>query len=888
MLGTLPTSSASTPRGITGPSTSQSPYLTAERPNVHLVSLLTAGDTVAGATLADGQPWRFAGTPDGIGAYDNGDGTATVVVNHEFRADDGGPHDTGAPSGSFVDRLTISKASLAVVSAQELGQRVFSYDAVTGSFVEQPTVLSRLCSADLPAQSAWFDPTTGLGTTARIFLNGEENGPEGRALGWIVDGADAGSVYELPALGNFSIENLLASPNAGERTVVIGNEDATGGQLYVYAGTKQAEGSDIERAGLTNGQLYGVKADFLNEASSGQSLSGSFQLAPLGDVTDENGAQLQAQSDAGGVTGWLRPEDGAWDTVNPNRYYFATTNSITGPSRLWALDFYDAKHPEYGGQYRALLDGSEGQKMLDNITVAADGTLVLQEDVGNNPRAGKVWSFDPKTDQLTELARHDVSRFGDETTPPVAPFTQDEESSGVLDVTSLFGDGAGRQVFLLDTQAHYDFGEPGSADRQRIVEGGQLQLMYVDPPQTQVTADRLRVATFNASLNRPAQGGLVADLATPDDPQARTDAEIIQRVDPDILLVNEFDYAPDGVAASLFQQNYLGVSQNTLGLPSGPAFATEFPARFTAPSNTGVASGFDLNNDGQVVQTPGAPGYGDDSLGFGQFPGQYGIAVFSKPPILADQVRTFQTFLWKDMPGALLPDDSGTPEPGDYYSEGELSVFRLASKSFWDVPVQVGGDVVHLIAGHPTPPTFDGSEDRNGLRNHDEIRFLSDYVTPGQGDYIYDDKGRHGGLAPGSRFVVMGDMNADPNDGDSVGGAASQLLGSSAINAGVTPFSAGGAEQSFRQGGANIGQVGNPAFDTADFADAAPGNLRVDYVLPSADGFRPLDAGVFWPQESDPTFPLVGAYDPALPGGFPSSDHRLTYADLQLVGANQG
>ncbi len=888
MSEALTNSFASAPRGITGPSTSQSPYLTSEQPNVHLVSLLSAGDTVAGATRADGQPWWFAGTPDGIGAYDNGDGTVSVLVNHEFRADDGGPHDTGAVSGAFVDKLVISKASLAVVSAQELGQRVFTYDAATRSFVEQPTILSRLCSADLPAQSAWLDLATGLGTTARIFLNGEENGPEGRALGWIADGADAGSVYELPALGNFSIENLLASPNTGERTVVIGNEDATGGQLYVYAGTKQAHGTDIERAGLANGQLYGVKADFLSEVSSGQGLSGSFQLAPLGDVTDQTGADLQAESDAEGVTGWLRPEDGAWDTVSPNRYYFVTTNSINGPSRLWALDFYDVRHPEYGGQYRALLDGSEGQKMLDNITVAADGTLVLQEDVGNNPRAGKVWSYDPKADQLTEIAQHDVSRFGNETTPPTAPFTQDEESSGVVDVTSLFGNGAGRQVFLLDTQAHYDVGEPGSADRQQIVEGGQLQLMYVDPPTTGAPADRLRVAMFNASLNRPAQGQLVADLATPNDLQARTDAEIIQRVDPDILLVNEFDYDPYGVAASLFQQNYLGVSQNTLGLPSGPAFATNFPSRFTAPSNTGVASGFDLNNDGQVVQAPGAPGYGDDALGFGQFPGQYGMAVFSKYPILTDQIRTFQTFLWKDMPGALLPDDPNTPEPGDYYSEAELSQFRLASKSFWDVPVQVGPDVVHVLAGHPTPPTFDGPEDRNGLRNHDEIRFLSDYVTPGRGDYIHDDQDRQGGLTPGSRFVVMGDMNADPNDGDSVDGAANQLLGSPAINAGTVPYSAGGAEQSFLQGGANSGQVGDPAFDTADFSDASPGNLRVDYVLPSVAGFKPLDAGVFWPQQSDPTFPLVGTYDPAIPGGFASSDHRLTYADLQLVAANPG
>lgn len=395
---------------------------------------------------------------------------------------------------------------------------------------------------------------------------------------------------------------------------------------------------------------------------------------------------------------------------------------------------------------------------------------------------------------------------------------------------------------------------------------------------------RFRAATFNASLNRATQGGLVTDLATQGDRQAEKDAEIIQRVNPNVMLINEFDYVPDGVAATLFQQNYLGIDQNTLGL-SGAASATNFPYRFTAPSNTGVSSGFDLNNDGRVVQTPGANGYGDDSLGFGAFPGQYGMAVFSKYPILYDQIRTFQDFLWKDMPGALLPDDASTTEPADFYSQDELAIFRLASKSFWDVPVQVGNDVVHLVVGHPTPPTFDGPEDRNGLRNHDEIRFLSDYVTPGRGDYIYDDDGVKGGLAPGSRFIVMGDMNADPNDGDSVAGAARQLLDSSAINASVVPTSAGGAEQAKLQGGANTGQIGDPKYDTADFADTAPGNLRVDYVLPSASGLSPRNGGVFWPQSSDATFPLVGTFSAATPGGFPSSDHRLTWMDLQTTAA---
>lgn len=393
----------------------------------------------------------------------------------------------------------------------------------------------------------------------------------------------------------------------------------------------------------------------------------------------------------------------------------------------------------------------------------------------------------------------------------------------------------------------------------------------------------LRVATFNASLNRGAEGALVNDLSTSGNAQAATIAEIIQRVAPDVLLVNEFDYVAKNRAADLFRANYLEQGQNRLNLPEGAA-PIEFPYAFTAPSNTGIASGFDLNNNGQAVTTPGAPGYGDDALGFGNFPGQFGMAIFSKYPILTDQVRTFQTFLWKDMPGALLPDNAGTPAPADWYSPEELAVFRLASKSVWDVPVLVDGAVVHIIVGHPTPPVFDGPEDRNGLRNHDEIRFIADYVTPGQGDYIYDDKGVQGGLEPGARFVIMGDMNADPFDGDSVDQAAQLLLDNPVIDSRLVPTSAGGPEQAALQGGANATHQGDPIFDTADFADGTPGNLRVDYVLPSEAGLAPRAAGVFWPERDDPLFPLVGTFNPTLPGGFPSSDHKLVWMDLGVTG----
>ncbi len=376
-------------------------------------------------------------------------------------------------------------------------------------------------------------------------------------------------------------------------------------------------------------------------------------------------------------------------------------------------------------------------------------------------------------------------------------------------------------------------------------------------------AAMVRFATFNASLNRSAEGELVADLSTPDDAQAANVAEIIQRTRPQILLVNEFDYDAEGRALRLFQDNYLSVPHNG----SAPI---DYPYAYSAPSNTGVPSGFDLNNDGTV----GGP---DDAFGFGFFPGQYGMAVYSMYPIDVAAVRTFQTFLWKDMPGARLPDDPATPPPADWYSPAELQVLRLSSKSHWDLPIKVAGSTVHFLVSHPTPPVFDGPENRNGLRNFDEIGFWADYVSPLRSRYVYDDAGGRGGLAPGARFVIAGDQNSDPLDGDSVPGAAQQLLDSPRVNAARPPVSLGAVQASLLQGGANDAHRSPAREDTADFDDVAPGNLRADYVLPSA-GLSPVRSAVFWPTRSSSLFRLVG--DGSFP--VPSSDHRLVWVDVGM------
>ncbi len=387
------------------------------------------------------------------------------------------------------------------------------------------------------------------------------------------------------------------------------------------------------------------------------------------------------------------------------------------------------------------------------------------------------------------------------------------------------------------------------------------------PPSTPPT---IRVATFNASLNRDTEGGLRRAVSTPDDPQIRAVATIIRIVRPDILLLQEFDYDADGAALRDFQANYLSRAD------AGPA-PIEFEFSYFAESNTGIPSGFDLDNDGKI-------GGGADALGFGAFPGQYGMVVLSRFPIDRERVRTFRTFLWRDMPGALLPDRPETPAPADWYSVEELAILPLSSKSHWDVPVRVGpvrsgGITLHLLASHPTPPAFDGPEDRNGLRNHDEIRFWKDYLSGGRdARHIRDDAGKRGGFA-GQAFIIMGDLNSDPLDGDSRHEAIRALIAHPRVSGGHVPVSAGAFEASNIQGGANLGHRGRDS-DTADFNDRVAGNLRVDYLLPSAN-LTVCAQGVFWPASDDAHARLVWGSPP------PSSDHRLVWMDI-TAGADRG
>jgi endonuclease/exonuclease/phosphatase family metal-dependent hydrolase len=360
--------------------------------------------------------------------------------------------------------------------------------------------------------------------------------------------------------------------------------------------------------------------------------------------------------------------------------------------------------------------------------------------------------------------------------------------------------------------------------------------------ETQVDVP-LRVMTYNIEDVR------TADVLNPEQPRLRKAAAIIQQLRPDILLINEMTYdmpgAPDvpeeatpGQNGQRFADTFLAVAQADTLEP------IQFTA-FTPPTNTGVASGLDLDNDGRVTvsyPTPaptlpdGSPGpqsdagraYGNDAFGFGIFPGQYGMTLLVREDLAIDWegVRSFRLQRWGDMPDPNLPFDPTTGKP--WYTSHELETLRLSSKTHIDVPVKLpNGTVLHVLASHPTPPAFDGPERRNVLRNYAEIRFWADYLD--NAPYVVDDSSRTGGLPRDTPFVLLGDLNADPDEGNATDPITQFLLTHPRIDGTFVPVAD------------SLAEVTYPELDPDD---TARWGLRVDYVLPS-ENLTIEDGGVY-------------------------------------------
>jgi hypothetical protein len=378
--------------------------------------------------------------------------------------------------------------------------------------------------------------------------------------------------------------------------------------------------------------------------------------------------------------------------------------------------------------------------------------------------------------------------------------------------------------------------------------------------------DTIRIATLNAGMVRKGAGMLVHEMARASTKggggQIDAVAEIILRVRSDILLLNKFDRDPAHRSLTGFAEMLRAGMAGLEGL--------DFPFLYQGPVNTGLPSGHDLDGDG-YRRGP------RDAFGYGRFPGQYGMALLSRYPIDYDRLRSFQRFRWARMPGADRPvKPDGTP----YHPDKVWRDLRLSSVSHWDAPVILPGDVaLHILASHPTLPVFDGPEDFNGRRNGDEIRLIQGLIEGAP--WLQDDHGKGGGLGSRDRFVVVGDLNADPFDGEARREAIRALLSHPRLQD-PKPASAGGAEAALL-GGANSGQLGPPDQDTADWRDysnsgPAPGNMRVDYVLPSA-GLEIAGSGVFWPEANSPLARLI-APDPTGGRRPVSSDHRMVWVDV--------
>jgi hypothetical protein len=498
-----------------GPSTASTPYVLpvpAVSSYIRTTSILTTDNITVADDLvphASGVgTYGFNGIPDGLGAFDNGNGTFTLLVNHELGSGVGVVRDHGA-KGAYVSRLVINKNDLSVVSGEDLMKRVYGWDVTTQSSKTTTSTLAfnRFCSADLPAVSAFYNASSGLGTQERIFMHGEEGGATGWQQATVVTGTDAGSSY---VLGKFNLstngsgltgvgawENALANPFAQDKTIVIGNNDGGTGimnnALSVYVGTKTNSGTAVDRAGLTNGTLKHV----LVSGNAAEIVNGTTRATNI-----TSGTRFSLSGNAS--TTFSRPEDGAWNPLNPRQYYFVTTDRLdtasdglgtqVGQTRLWRLTFDDITNPDAGGVVDLLIDGNTvgGKKvnMFDNITVSpSDGKILLQEDVGGADHNGKIWEFDPSVgiSSLKQIALHDVARFGDVGVAATLPFNNDEETSGIIDISELmtgsalnvFPGYAGEKWFISSDQAHYTSGITTAQ-----VEGGQLFVIHVIPEPT--------------------------------------------------------------------------------------------------------------------------------------------------------------------------------------------------------------------------------------------------------------------------------------------------------------------------------------------------------------------------------------------------------------------
>ena len=311
-------------------------------------------------------------------------------------------------------------------------------------------------------------------------------------------------------------------------------------------------------------------------------------------------------------------------------------------------------------------------------------------------------------------------------------------------------------------------------------------------------AETLRIATYNADLSAAGPGLVLYDLRKKELPPQRAAAvAVIAALDADVLLLTGIDYDLRGETLAA-----LAARLAEAGAP--------YPYLLPLRPNTGVPTGRDLDGNGQLHEPR-------DAQGWGRFPGEGGMAVLSRLPI-GDGIRDFSGFLWADLPGNLMPD-----------TDPARDIQRLHTTGAYEVPIALpDGKILRLLTFYASPPAFDGPEDRNGRRNHDEAAFWLRLMA---GDLAE--------APPAPPFVLLGQTSLDPRDGGGRPDALADLLAHPALQDSAPRGSHGRTDP---------GQKGDAALDTALYDKL--GGLRVEVVLPSAD-LKLQAAGVLWPPESD-------------------------------------
>lgn len=487
--------------------------------------LATVGDAPIG-----GGTYVLPGVPDGIGAEKSGD-SVKLYMNAEF------PYNTdtakvvranGGAYGSTVSSFSLDPASQTLTADSELVKKVTYFNYVTGKYgsngaplgaaaadsygtPNHNTFLARFCSASLAPKGA-FAAKVGkktFGYTGSVFLNGEESSNESRAF---ATNTATGEMVQMPRFGLAAWETWNVVPTGNLTTAVIGNEDgsALDSQLSMYVGKKTNKGTWYDKAGLTNGKPYiaqieGYASDYKFRDGVGKGKPTPVKFNELN--WKQSGVNQNTEALAWG-TAFSRIEDGMFDPQNPNDFYFVTTESgkypasttanpaLPGVSRdggaLWRLRFADVKKPLAGGTIEMLLDGTEAPYLSkpDNLTIDKLGNILIQEDPGGNDAVSRIVAYSIATKKIAVVAKFKDEMFK----PGGAKFiTNDEESSGILDVTDLLKKSATdtNSYYVYDAQIHASVAKsrPDLTTATQAFtdafEGGQMYILTI-PDWTKV------------------------------------------------------------------------------------------------------------------------------------------------------------------------------------------------------------------------------------------------------------------------------------------------------------------------------------------------------------------------------------------------------------------